>query len=91
MHARQRGPEADLSLLFCHRLSAAVVLHAVSEASGGNRAAREWLETDSEDLAFWCDRVGISSAALRKALEDPTWPEKLAVAKAHFTRGGNAA
>ena len=66
------------------RLAFAVLLQAVEEAHRGDMAARSFLDTPNMHLTFWCAVVGVRPATIRRAGQDPTWPTRLAQARAVY-------
>lgn len=53
-------------------LAASVLQLAVCDLAGGGalaRRAREWLSSDDEWLALWCEMAGVEPEAIRRAVE----------------------
>ena len=66
------------------RLAAEILIRAVEDAHRGDAGARSFLDTPNRHLLFWCAVVGVRPATIRRAGQDPTWPTRLAQARAVY-------
>ena len=65
-------------------LAIAIIELACREAHQGDQGAKEFLNSNSPALEHWCGVLGVSPGVVRRAAADPTWPEKVAKAKAIY-------